>query len=543
MKKRGIVFMLVAVMLMQLLSGCSLGKASGDNGNGGSGAGTLQLGIVAKGYGDTWLKELAKAYEAKTGTKTVVVKSTAKETALRGMLTAGAKNNDIDVFFDIWPNAMNAVATANYVDGYERCFVSLSDIYDEVLEGYGTDKTLEETVMPYALRACTWGGKDAGYGDGNQYFVSYATGMEGLVYNKDLFDKYDLKLPKTTTEFFALLDQIKTINNGKYAKNEEGRTIYPYVYSGKAAYSYYLATSWWAQYDGVDGFNKALEGKDANGYYSAESLKSPGKLLGMTYVSKLLNQNNGYVDSSDYSTSFTNAQLLFLDNQAFMMSTGEWMEREMEANFKDGSANVAFMRLPVSSDIVQKCDSVKTEAQLVETIAYIDGDTDVRPAYLSDADLARIKEARGVFCCEGNQHLAYIPAYSNMVEDAKDFLLFMLSKEGQEIMMKYSFGNTAPLNVDVTKFAGYDSISTFQQSKYDMQVSSVGVNLIGNNFSHPMAYAGGIQPFYNAPSLEVAFGVVETSESFMTAEELWLAEYKKIADSWNSYLAKAGVSN
>ena len=58
-----------------------------------------------------------------------------------------------------------------------------------------------------------------------------------------------------------------------------------------------------------------------------------------------------------------------------------------------------------------------------------------------------------------------------------------------------------------------------------------------------MAYAGGVQSFYNAPYLEMAFGVVETSASYMTPEKLWQAEYESMAGNWDLTMTKAGVSN
>ncbi len=545
--KKGIAFVLIAVMALQLLTGCSLGKApdspEGGGENGGKGGTVLKIGAAAKGYGEEYIKQLAVAYEEKTGVKTIIAKSSSDEAALRATLQAGPKNNDIDVYFDIWPKAMSALATVNYVEGYERIFAPLSDIYDEVPEGWGTDKTLKELVLPYSLKACTWGGEDADYGDGNQYFVNTATGMEGLVYNVDLFDKYGLKVPRTTNEFLALLEQMKTIKNGTYAKNAEGFDVYPYVYSGKANYSNYLGVVWWAQYDGVDIYNLALEGKDANGNYTADSLKSVGKLSAMTIISKLLNQKSGYTDPTNYSQSFTNAQLKFLDGQAFMMSTGDWVEREMSANFEEGSLNIAFMRMPVNSDIIRQCDSVTTEEQLIGTIAYIDGDTDARPSYLSDADLKRVSEARSVYCSEGNQHMVYIPVYSDMIEEAKDFIRFMMSKEGQEIMIEYCYGNISPLNVDITQMKGYDGLSTLQKSKYEMLTSAIGLSFVGNSYVHPMAYAGGVESFYNQPTFETAFGVVETSASYMTPKEIWEADYKRMSNVWSNIMKTAGVAN
>ena len=546
MKRKLITLGLVLAMALQVcVIGCSNGGESGSEGNNSGGEtakGTeLKLGVVAKGYGDEYVYKMAEAFEKKTGIKTTVAKSSAEGEWVNASLQAGTAGNGLDVIFDIRNSAMRDVAVKGYVPGYDRAYVDLSDIYKTKVEGYTEDNTLKEIVGDYILSACTWDLNNEGYGDGNQYFVSYATGLEGIIYNADLFEKYDLEIPKTTTEFFALCDEIKTINKGSYAENVEGRDIYPFVYSGKVSYCNFLADVWMAQYDGVAAFNNMLQGKDASGLYSAEALKSQGKLSAYEHISKLINQKNGYVNTTNFTTAFTNTQLLFLDEQAFMMISGDWLEQEMASNVDTKDMNIKFMRIPVNSDIILKCDSVTTEERLVETIAYIDGEMSERPSYLSDADLERITEARSIYHCEGNQHIAFIPACSDMIEEAKEFLLFMISKEGQEIMLEYCHGNMAPLEIDYTQFESYDTMSSLQKSKYDMLSSTVGVTLIGQNLSYPMGYVSDIKTI--ASSLETAFGVVDTSATYKTPKQLWNEEYQKYASEWNTMMKNAGVSN
>lgn len=542
MKKRGLSLAIIALLIVQMLTGCSIGKAPSSGESGKANGTELQIGIVARGYGEDFAKELASAFQEKTGIVTKLVKSGVNNQWVTAALSSGAKNNDIDVIFDIRENFMRDVAIDNFLEGYERAFVDLSDIYNEVPEGYGTEKTLKEMIDYTSLRSATWDLEGEGYGDGKQYAIPYVTGMEGLLYNVDLFEKYNLDEPKTTNEFFALMDQMKKLGNGTYPKNDDGREIYPYVYSGTVNYMVYMARVWWAQYDGADAYNKAAyEGKDANGNYTVNSLKATGKLSALQISSKLLAQGNGYSDPANYNTSFTNAQVKFLDGQAFMTSTGDWVEREMSGNFENNTTKFAYMRIPVNSDIIQKCDSVTSEERLVETISYIDGEIAERPSYLSDADLTRITEARSLYSGEGNQHVAYIPAYSNMTEEAKDFLRFMVSKEGQEIMLKYSYGNMMPLDVDVTKFDAYEGLSSLQKSKYELIVSDIGLNFIGVNISHPMAYAGGLRDFYSSPMMETSFGVVETSSSYKTPKEYWEADYSRLAKDWDSKLTQSGI--
>ena len=538
--KKSIAIVLVLIMLLTVMAGCSSpqGGTSGGSGESATPA-TLQIGVENKGYGDQFAHKLAEAFEAKTGIDTMVVKSNSSDWTDTSML-AGSKNNDIDVIFDINNLAMKNLATAYYVDECERLYADLSDIYNAKLEGYNTDKTLKEMVFPYSLEACTWGGADKGYGDGKQYFVNWAAGVEGIVYNKSLFTKYGFSVPKTTDEMFALMDQMKTINNGTYAVNDEGYTVYPFSFSGKANYLHYPQLVWWAQYDGIDTFNNILQGKDANGNYAAESQKTIGKLSSFTIVADMLSSDNQYVDPNSSSYSFTDAQVFFLAEQAFMMSTGDWLEREMSTNF-EGNMEIAFMRIPVNSDIIANCTSITSDEQLSEVIGYIDGDTAEKPAFVSDADLAYVKSARSMYCSEGNQHICYIPAYSNNIDAAKQFIQFMLSKEGQEIMLQYSYGNMAMLNVDSTHFNYYSSLSNLQKSKLEIMQGNGGATFVGKNYVHPMYYAGGMELCYNV--MEMSFGVDMNSGSHKTPREFWENEFAMISGKFDTIMSQAGVSN
>ena len=541
-RKMKLIAVVLALMTLvpSVLSGCVSPNAGANGGVGGKATPTtLQIGVENKGYGDEFAYKLAEAFEAKTGIDTMVVKSNSSDWTETALL-AGAKNNEIDVIFDINNLAMKNLATAYYVDGCERAYADLSDIYNAPLEGYDTNAPLKDIVFPYSLDACTWGGEDKGYGDGKQYFVNWASGVEGIVYNETLFAKYGFSVPKTTNEMFALMDQMKTVNGGSYAVNAEGYTIYPFSYSGKANYLHYPQLVWWAQYDGIDTFNNTLQGKDANGNYSAESQKTIGKLSSFTIVERMLSTENKYTDPISASYSFTDAQVFFLAEQAFMMSTGDWLEREMSTNF-EGNMKIAFMPIPVNSDIVANCTSVTTDAQLSQVIAYIDGDTAEKPAFVSDEDLAYIRSARSMYCSEGNQHICYIPAYSNNIDAAKQFIQFMLSKEGQEIMLQYSYGNMAMLNVDASQFSYYSSLSNLQKSKLAIMQGGDGATFVGKNYVHPMYYAGGMELCYNI--MEMSFGVDKASGSHKTAKQFWDQEYSMVSSKYATIMAQAGVSN
>lgn len=523
-----------------MVSGCGISIKGGNDISGdGEDGGTLKIGVENRGYGDEFAYKLAEAFEEKTGINTEVVKSSSSDWIANTMLS-GAKNNDIDVFFDV-ANLMNTVAQKYYLEGYERAYVDLSDIYDAPLEGYNTDATLEELAYDFAVNFCTWGGDEEGYGDGKQYFVNWAMAYEGLLYNEALFDEYNLTIPRTTNEMLSLMEQMRKLENGSYATNDDGYTIYPLAYAGKNDYMYMPAYVWWAQYDGLDTFNNIMKGKDTNGNYSVDSQKSPGKLSAMQIVAQMIDPDNKFAEANSQTRLFTDAQVCFLAEQAFMMATGDWVEREMSANF-EGDLEIAFMPIPINSDVIYKCTSIETDAQLSEVISYIDGENATRPSYVSDEDLAYIRSARSMSNSIGDGHVAYIPAYSDNVEAGKQFLQFMLSKEGQEIMLKYSYGNMSMLNVDMTQFDAYESLSNLQKSKYNILTKEYGAVLMGQDTTHPMAYAGGVRLFYGT-GLEAYFGVDKSSGSYLTPKEAFDKEYKTATSSWEQWLTQAGVNN
>lgn len=542
---RLIALMLATVMVTATaISGCGKknnggGSHQGGNANGISTDVPLKIGVVKKGYGDEFAYKLAEAFEKKTGIETVVEKSSSAVAWVDTALKSGAKNNDLDIIFDINSNIMKAVATKAYVSGYDRCYADLSDIYDSKLEGYDTDKTLKEMLFDYSLKACTWGGEEEGYGDGKQYAVNWASGIEGLVYNHGLFEKYNLSVPKTSNELLALLSKMQELNKGSYAQNKDGYTTYPFVYAGDNDYTKYLTTVWWAQYDGIDSFENCLQAKNAGGVYSAEAIKSAGRLSALKILEKIIGAKTGNCSSDCSSLNFTNAQVLFLDEQAFMIPTGDWLEREMEANF-EGELNIKFMPIPVNSDIIKNCKTVTTDEQLSEVISYIDGDIAEKPSYVSDEDFEYIRSARSMYMNEGGQHVAYIPAYSNNLAAAKMFLQFMLSKEGQEIMLQYSYGNMAPLNVDATTMEYAKELSPFQQSKLELYNAMGGMTLVGLNYVHPMNYAGG---WNITPSWNESMGVEAHLDTYKSAMDIWKKDYENAVKNWELTISKSGMSN
>lgn len=530
-----IAFILVSV---GLLSGCIPPPPENPD--------ALYVAVVNKGYGMKFVTELMKAYEKKTGVEMILDWHVPLEERVRTTMLAGPKTNKVDVYFNINDYLVNGLlAMGEAIKGYDRLLLDLTDMYDMKPEGFD-GLTVSELMYPYYMDAST-------FYNGKKYFITWATGYYGMVYNVKLFEKYNLSIPRTTDEMFELMDDMKEVNNGSYATNSEGKTVYPFVYPGKNNYCEGIALTWRAQYQGAEAFYNALQGKDPEGEYSYEIFEDYSILRAYEIIERIVKigtndaTSNGYVSPkciSDYI--FTEAQLHFLNGEAFMMPNGDWLEREAEANFTPGSVDIAFMRLPIISAIVEVLPkkSITDDQTLRDVVGLIDdelaGNQVTIPDGVDQEDYDFLKQARMIAWCQSANHQIFIPSYSNNIEKAKDFILFTMSKEGQEIVLKNSYGNTYPFDVDFSSFTNFSNLTNFQKSKF--QLMKEGVIWIGMSANHPMAYSGGLRPNYYIP--EQRMGVrTNATGTYMTAEELFIDQYKYYKENWNHIMRTSGVSN
>ena len=517
-------------------------NGGGNENGGGLGADALKIAVIAKGYGSVYAKALAKAYTKKTGVDAAVVRETVESSFVENSLKAGPDKNEIDLYFGIdnYPNFI--LAQNNFIEGYGRALADLSDIYESPAVGYKELDTnpalkVKDIIDPFMLDAFT-------FSDGKLYSAPYAAGVTGLIYNKTLWDSVNAKLtqngqaalilPRTTEEMFALFDHIKALKDGSVPSSYRiSSNAYPFVYSGTGSYMDVGFKAWFAQYEGQDFMGKFYEGKDINGVYTPEIYNTNGRLYSYETVRKIILSANGYTDPINFSIEFTKAQLDFLEGKAFFHFNGDWLERESSENFKPGDVDVAsFIKTPILSKIIDKLSSVNTDAQLSEAINYIDGGC-ARPSWLSAPDETLLREARNAVSTYGPALCALVPAYSKNLDTAKDFLKFMLSKEGQEIMLANSCGTMAPLTVDPAQFDYYKNATVLTKSKFDMMQ---GALYVGDTMKHPMQYLGGLR-LQRSFSMEAAFG----GTAAQTAAQFMNDEYNKVKSIWADMMIHAGV--
>ena len=488
--------------------------------------GVLQVIVQNAGYGYKWLTDVAQDYEALTGIKVDITNQNAYgKTSEKAM---NYVNNYTDLYFDITnPGYLfsNQYKGASVTDGSsDRFFVDLSDVFDSPAEGYGEGVTIEDIVSDYSLR-------DVTYTDGKQYAFSWARAIDGMIYNKQYFDDNNLKLPRTTQELFKLCDDIKDLK----LTNHNQKTVYPIIWTKD--YWEQCTMMWTFQYEGLDVYRNYLEGKDASGKYSAEIYRMQGKYYAYYTIEELISTSKGYADIACAGRSFTQNQVKFLEGEAFMMPNGDWLEREMKANFEDDALDIAFMKVPVVSQLTEKLDTIKSDSALSEVIAYIDGDIteEELTGDYSPEDIERVREARSITYTQQATHIGYIPFYAPHIEEAKDFIVYLHGKDVQMKIAESSFGNMFPIDYDFSGEEGYEAFSNLKMTADDILQ---GAELIGPEMIYPLYYIGGLQHRMRG---QEAMGL--SGGSAKTALQIIQEQYSSYEPEFAEYMIRAGVSN
>lgn len=528
-----------------VMAGCNGGGDNTDNGE----VKEVQIGVVSKGYGNEFAKSLAEEYnKLHTDVKVTVKKTTPTATYQDTQLQLGKKRNNIDIFFTVTNTIFSTQSDATLYH-----WADLSDVYDSAAVGYaeadGT-RTIEDLLDPSFVENFT----DT---DGKQYSMPWTSGVVGLLYNKTKWDatntnlknagKEELTLPKTTDEMFTLFEKIKTED----VKAASGNA-YAFSYSGQNSYMHFMFNSLWPQYEGKTASENFFEGKNEQGVYTADIYNTKGREYAYDVVRNMILKSNGYVNDGDSSQTYDLEQLSFLRGNALFSCNGDWMEREASAKFNPGDADVAILRTPVMSEIVNndkiKADFTGTDAEkdakLSAIVAfidenYIDGNSspseeDAATLDVSLTTLEFINHARLV------RHtlpdfVAVIPEYSNELNEAKDFLKFMYSKAGQEIVMRETYGCGAPLTIDYSQMDYYQNGTSYTRSRLDLIKKSIPY---GNAMNYPMEYLGRIMACAEL-KIASAFGTASPKSAAAFMKE----EYDEYKITWKTKMELAGVRN
>jgi len=507
-----------------MFSGC-LG-----NNPGGGKAGTLEISVFDGGYGTGWLTAMINAYKYENpGAEIKMVKAT-------GAIGRSLQNYEIhsgaapsDLYF-LMNDVFREVNNAKLTGGSGSWYADISDVWNSIPE--------EQTASVKASMSPTF---ESYFNDNGKYYaLPWATAAEGLVYHPNLFASKSWAVPRTTGELLKLAATIKNAN----AVNAYGKMIYPFSYSLSDEYWNMMFPIWFAQYEGRAGWDNYWQGIDyAGNKYAVSATRYLGIQRSLEVFQRLLANASNYNHPYSKSSDFTEMQFKFLDGESAMAPNGDWLLSEMRGDFTDDEVDIAFMKAPVNSAIVERLElyaqadkgtsyynltSSKQDAYDA-TLALIVADADAdkaASAHCSAADFARVKEARSMVNAEGNVHLAILPSYKTINADmAKKFLTFMYSYKGAELFAANTKGCTLPMSYDLSDSALVSENST--AFGYSAAEYAAGASFVFKyNYRDPLFHTGNLRPLA---------GSVDNFVSLLGASSL--TDYKSALEIYNTTLA------
>ena len=539
--KKVLALFCVGIMSCGLLAGCggNGGKEKVDNTV--EDTKNLKIMLYAKGYGTTWLEKAAEAFEAKHEGVDVSINLVNSADVMK----ADIKNTeycDTDLYFDISPvGGHGLVSELKQAYNNGQAMRELTYLYDSEIPGEGV--TLGEKMNDSLRKSSVVGGRTTDdESDDTYYFIPYVTGAMNLYYNETVIDNVlgagNWEVPNTSDELLALCKRLA---------EKESYIMLPGALDQWAS-SVYL--SWWAQYEGIENYTKFYEGigydttKNREVEQSSLIFKQQGRLAALEASSALLGYENGYTlknsaqinvnNLNEYQTRFTLAK-----NNYALYPCGDWLMQELANNSTiEADSVIKMMKTPVLSSVINAVDGYSSEQTkrlpnvtsdeiLSQVIDYVDGNGEL-PAGVTEEEVAYVKEARNMVGSKALEHIIYAPAFSNAKTLADEFILFLASDEGIQILKDNCAGGFAPYDYE------YTELSTTEQSVHEACKEAVYVD----DFNYtPLFYSAGVKALSNGTS--DTLDAMLCKPNGMTAEEIhqsFIDAYSGV--KWDGYLDK-----
>ncbi len=505
------------------------------------------------GYGTDWMKNVAKGFTAKTGTR-VNIDVTPTESGYVTAMYAGTAPYDI---YCLRANTYSLV-TANQanVSGYECILADYDDIYGSQVAQETNEKgepllfkdKMKDMYESYNRVYKTV--EDEQNDNYHYYAVQWCDTVFSIVCNMDVW-KSEWAVPNTTDELLALAEKIK---------DTKGYT--PFIWSSQASYWWQTASLWVTQYQGLEdmyGNEGFWAGYSETGVKNTPDMwKRRGILEALTVLDELVKDENGYQHVLSTSVDFTTAQGYFClpENKIAMMANGDWLYNEMKKNYP--KANLKMMPMPVISAIRNhpdcqetvrdKNDGIETDAELSALISAIDAGSTALSGEgynVSQKAFDKVYEARNMYNCSSNiNHVMVTPYWSDSKEQVKEFMLYLASEEGQ---IKFAEGGNTGFThcfetTDAVRAASHAVSNNFVKSaealKQGKQVApwpvySSRLFSVGGMPVNPMIELG-----YNMP--ELIFSL--TGSGYKDAVTIYTENYQNAKTKWASYMQTAGLA-
>lgn len=517
---------LAAVMALPFGAACGKKVDNGEN--------TLEIYIAEFGYGYEWLDAVIEDFKQQDWVKAKYpelnipsVRHNSTRSWAIDRIMAG-ETNTIDLFFGITTGADSFEKT--YAGG-KPYFEDLSDLYSATVPGENVKYS--EKMDDNFLAMSTYTKLD---GTKTYYCAPWVSGMQGMLYNKTMYEELGLELPNTTDELSAVCDEIVA----------KGKT--PFIFTSKENYwTCMMFLIWWAQYEGLENYTNFYNGlveEDGVLSMSPDIFKQTGRLRSLETIENLIAYpaHAENIHANVNTLSFTQAQSKFLLREGAMMPNGDWFETEMTKTAeKDGITDTfTFMKTPVISSIVEKLENKQmSDATLSAVIDAIDSGAQSYEG-VSANDFNKIREARNLILPVGN-HTAMIPAYATAKGLAKDFLLFLATDRANATFIQTTNGASMPFKYDVeTKNAAlYNTLPEMQKTRLKWQKSAV---YMLNENTFPAVYYGGVARLTDTRTNVEALFTARGTADRMTARQIFDAEIARWDSTrWDNVLINMGL--
>ncbi len=162
------------------------------------------------------------------------------------------------------------------------------------------------------------GGMDAAFKDDNgQYGLPYQCNVQGIFYNKELFDRAKAAYPTDATTYDEFIEIIKKLKDSGVTPLAIG--------SKNSAFAMWEFNEFLARYGWEDNIGNILEGKDK--FNNKELVACFEKLQGL--------KDAGAFPENMATIEYFDAKQLFNEGKAAMFGTGQWDCAEFDENIGD----------------------------------------------------------------------------------------------------------------------------------------------------------------------------------------------------------------
>lgn len=510
-----IVFTLMGIMM--LVSGC--GGMRGKKG-------VLTIRAVEGGHGNTYLSALVEEYQ-KYNPNVKIDHEMNPLIGEQAQTELDANNTAVDLFFTKGLNIGRLVEKVDSLEPLDDVLYSKAKVGEEEEDVNIIDKLNEEFMDANQFK----GNKEEYYG---KYFaIPYSTGPCSLVLNIDvlnqIFGEDGWSEPRTSNELLELADKIKAANATVDVAGEK-QQVYPFIYAGNAVpYWRYMYYVWFAQYSGADAWMEWTNCK-IDGEYTQDAKDQEGLLKAMTIMEKILKAENGYCHPSSMDNTHTSSQKYFFQGRAAMMVVGHWLETEMTGE-TTYNPELKMIRTPVISDLGEIFEGTATEqeSKLRLTIDAVNEGKTYEEAGVTHEQYERVETAMKYVFNLGNTMILVIPKVAVNKDLAKDFLRFMYSDVGAEIMLRES-GALMPFKDATVPEDLANSYSGFKNSVLSMMEDSINIMY---DSSDPIKFRAGMPEWLRSEKPEISMAKTKNA---LSAKEILESEKTILSSSWQSYM-------